>query len=342
MSEEKTLNLSWDICLKLTVLIVFLYFLYLIKNLAIWFIFALVLAILFNFPIDFLERKRIPRVLATIIVYFGLLAILAFFFYKTAPVFLSEIKQFSSNLPLYLQKVSPYLEKVGIRFVQDSQSFFSFLESNLEKAGENIFNALAAIFGGMGATLFIVFLAFFLSLEKNFLERVLSNFTPSRYQQYLFNLLPRVRKKVSGWFLSRVIGALFVGILSYLILRILNVKYAFILSMIAGILDFIPYLGPIIAGVIISLIVMITSFSQAIFVLVGFIIIQQLEGNLLIPLLSKKIIGVPPALVLVALIIGAKLWGFLGAILAVPLAGILVEFLKDFLKKKKEEEAVVL
>ena len=341
MAEEKTLNLNWDICLKLSVLVVFLYFLYLIKDLVIWFIFALVLAILFNFLIDFLEKKKIPRVLSTIFVYFGVLTILGFFFYKTAPIFLSEIKHFSSDLPLYLQKISPYLEKIGIKVIQDSQSFFTLLENNLEKAGENILSALAAIFGGLRATLFIVFLAFFLSLEKNFLERILSNFIPSQYQQYLFNLLPRVRKKVSGWFISRVIGVLFVGLFSYLVLRILGVKYAFILSVFAGMLDFIPYVGPLIAGVIITLIVMISSFSQALFVLISFIIIQQLEGNLLIPILFKKIVGVPPALVLIALVIGAKLWGLLGAILAVPLAAVIFELIKDYLKlKKKEKEEV--
>ncbi len=338
MSEEKKLNIDWDVCLKLTVLVVFLYFLYLVKDIVIWFIFALVLAILFNFPIDFLERKKFPRVVATIIVYFGILIILSFFFFKTAPVFLLEIKQFSSNLPYYLQKISPYFEKIGIRIIENPQSFFSLLENNLEKAGQNILNALSVIFGGMGATLFIVFLAFFLSLEKNFLERILSNFAPTRYQQYLFNLLPRVRKKVSGWFLSRIIGVLFVGIISYLVLMILNVKYAFILSVIAGLLDFIPYIGPIIAGIIITFIVMIISFGQALFVLISFIIIQQLEGNLLIPILQKRIIGIPPALVLVALIVGAKLWGFLGAILAVPLAAVIFELIKDYLKLKRKEE----
>ncbi|GAI03263.1 unnamed protein product, partial [marine sediment metagenome] len=137
-----------------------------------------------------------------------------------------------------------------------------FLENNLGKAGENVLNALVTIFGGVTATLFIVFLSFFFSLEKNLLGGILSNFAPARYQKYVFNLLPRIRRKVSGWFISRVVGALFVGLLTYLVLTILDVKYAFVFSLIVGILDFVPIIGPIIGTVIIIPIVMIDSFTQ--------------------------------------------------------------------------------
>lgn len=84
------------------------------------------------------------------------------------------------------------------------------------------------------------------------------------------------------------------------------------------------------------------SITKALFVLAAFALLQQIEGNLISPLLTKKFVGLPPILVLLALAIGGKLWGILGAILVIPLAGILYEFLRDFLKKRKEEKAVVL
>jgi len=194
------------------------------------------------------------------------------------------------------------------------------------------------IFGGIKDTIFVVFLAFFLSLEKNLLERIFTSFAPKRYESHFFNLLPRVKKKVNGWFISRLAGVLFVGLVSYLVLTILNVKYAFVLSVVAGILDFIPYVGPLIAGIIISLIVMMSSLNQALFVLVSFIIIQQLEGSLFLPILFKKFAGIPPTLVLIALIIGGMLWGFLGAILAIPLAAVIFELIKDYLELKKKDK----
>jgi len=95
-------------------------------------------------------------------------------------------------------------------------------------------------------------------------------------------------------------------------------------------------------GILIFLTVFLDSISKAIFALFAFVLIQQIEGNILTPILTKKFIDLPPVLVLISLAIGGKLWGILGAILAIPLAGIIYEFLKDFLEKRKAEEEVII
>lgn len=338
MFEEKTLNMNWNFCFKITATVILLYFLFTIRELLVWFIFALILSILFNFSIDFLEQKKIPRILAAMIIYFGLLTIIGFFLYKVAPVFLLEIKQFSSDIPLYFQKISPFLEKIGVGFLQDSRNFLSLLENNLEKAGQGVIDALIAFFGGVKTTIFIISLSFFLSLERNFLEKIVANFAPIKHRERIFNLLPKVKKQVSGWFLSRIIGVLFVGSLCYLFLSFLETRHAFIFSFVFGIFDFIPVIGPLVAGAIIVLTVMADSLPNAFFVLLGLIIIQQIENNFLFPVLFKKFIGLPPSLVLMALAIGGTFWGFLGAILAVPLAGIIFEIVEEYLGLKKQDE----
>ncbi len=334
--EQKTLTISWESILKVSLAIIGLYLLYLVKDIIVWFVFALIIGILFSFVIDFLEKKRIPRIAGAIILYFGVFAVLSFFIYKTAPVFLSEIQKFTQNLPLYLQKISPFFEKLGVETFKNTENLTKIFQQSLGKAGENVFSALFALFGGLWATLFVVFLAFFISLEKNFGERVLNTFS-LRHKNYLLRLWQKSKEKVSGWFISRVIGALFVGGLTYLILRILNVQYPFMLSLMAGILDFIPIVGPLIAGLIIAFIVSLNSLFQAGFVLVAFGIIQLLENNLLFPILFKKLTGLPPVLVLTAFAVGAKLWGVLGAILAIPLAGVIYEVLRDYLTKMKKD-----
>ncbi len=340
---EKKLNVDWDFCLKITAVVIFLYFLYLLKNIIIWIVFAIVLAMLFNYIINFLEKKKIPRVVGVIITYFGLFSIAGLFFYWAAPVFLEDLKIFARNLPEYLGKISPVLEKAGIKFLSQPDSLFTILQSNLEKAGEGLVNALSVIFGGIQATLFIIFLAFFLSLEKDFLEKFLANFSPGKYKSYLFHLLPRAKKQVNSWFISRLIGMFFVGLLCFVVLEILNVEYSFILGLFFGITDLVPIIGPIFGGVIIAILVMMDSVTKALFVLAALIVIQQLEGNVLFPILFKKFAHLPPALVLIALVVGAKLWGLLGAILAIPLAGIIFELIKDYLnikRKRKEKESL--
>ena len=335
MAEEKTLNLSWDFFLKVSVLVISLYFLYIIKDIVIWFIFSIVLAILFNFLIDILDKKGIPRIISAIFVYAFVLFLVGLFFYATAPIFLSEIQQFINNIPSYFQKLSPFMGKVGVTLFHGSNSFNNF-EGTLNKAGEGIISALSVFFGGFQAAIFIIFLAFFLSLERNFLEKLLANFSPAKYKPYLFNLLPRVKKRVNGWFITRVMGMIFVGLLTYFSLGILDIQYSFLLGMVAGVFDFVPMVGPMIAAIIIVLIAAMSSLEKAVFALLIFMIIQQLENNLLFPLLFRKFIGVPPSVVLIALAIGGELWGLIGAILAVPLAGVIFELIKDYLKIKKE------
>jgi predicted PurR-regulated permease PerM len=338
MEQQSILNINWGTIFKICLAVICLYIVYLIRDIVVWFIFALVISILFNFLVDPLEKKRIPRVVGATVSYFGIFVLLSFFIYKTAPILLSEIKGFTQNIPQYLQQISPLLQKFGILAFRNTQSLIETLEVNLDKVGGNIFNALFSIFGGVFSTIFIISLAFFISLEKDLAERILITFSPSGHHEYLRYLLERSKKKVGGWFISRIIGVLFVGVATYIILKIFNVEYAFILSLLACIFDLVPIVGPILAGLIITFIVALTSLFQALFVLSSFIIIQILESNLVLPLLFKKFVGMPPALVLVALAVGGKLWGILGAVLVVPLAGIIFEVLGNYLERKKGTE----
>lgn len=337
MDQQAALNISWRTIFKLSVAIVSLYVLFLIKDIIIWFVFAFILGILFNFLIDILEKKRIPRVVAVIVLYLGVFALLSFFIYKTAPLILSEFKEFSGNLPQYLQRVSPIFEKFGVEAFKNMDVFTETVQVNIEKASGNIINALFSIFGGVSSTVLVITLAFFISLEKDFVKRLLNVLSPPRYKEYLLKLWGRAKRKVSGWFITRIIGAVFVGSAGWLILSIFNVKYSFTLGLLAGILDLVPIIGPLIAGFFATVIVALNSPLQALFVATGFIAVQQIENSLLLPVLSKKFIGLPPVLVLVAFAVGGKLWGLAGAILAMPLAGVLFEIFKDYLARTKIE-----
>ena len=338
MNQESILNVSWGSIFKVCIAVMSLYILYLIRDVVVWFIFALVISTLFNFLIDSFEKKRIPRIATAIFLYSSIFILLSFFIYKMAPMFLSEVKEFGQNIPGYFQQVSPILEKFGIQIAQDTESFVSNLEIGLGRTSQSVFNALFAIFGGVFSTVFIISLAFFISLEKGLVEKILINFSSIKHHKYLRYLIERSKKKVGAWFISRIIGMFFVGVLTYFVLRVFNVNYAFILSLLVAIFDFVPMIGPILGGLIVTFIVALSSPIQALFVLIAFVIIQILESNLLLPLLFKKFIGIPPSLVLISLVVGGKLWGILGAILIIPLVGIIFEVLNDYLEKSKKME----
>jgi predicted PurR-regulated permease PerM len=342
MNAERVLDISWGTILKVVTAAILFYIIYLVRDILILSIFALIISILFNPIIDFLQKRKIPRVVAVILVYIGIFGIISVLMYSLASLFIVEIQRFSQVFPEYFEKVSPPLKSLGIKAFEDIESFIEFLNKSAETIATSFLGAVSAIFGGIFATIYVVTIAIFLSLEEKGVEKTLTFLFPKKYEVYVLNLWERCQKKVSGWFLGRILASVFVGGVSYFAFLILDVKYPLTLGLLAGVLNFIPVIGPIITGVLVFVIISLSSLLKAIFALVAFTLIQQLENNILTPLLTKRFVDISPVIVLISLVIGGELLGILGAILAIPLTGILSEFLKDFLAKRREEKPIVL
>jgi predicted PurR-regulated permease PerM len=336
MAEEKTLDISWETILKIFLALISFYILYLVRDILMYFFVALVISILFNPAIDFWQKRKIPRMISAIFVYLAIFGILGSVIYFLAPIFISEIQQFSQFFPQYFEKIAPPLKGLGIKAFESLENFIDLWQKELLKISANIFSAIASIFGGIFSAITILAISFFLSLEERAVERIIGLLSPKKYENYILNLWQICQKKVTSWFGARIFCCIFVGLASYFVLRLFNIKYSLLLALFSGIIDIVPILGPIFAGFIIVIIALFDSWLKTIFVIAAFVLIQQIEGNILTPLLTKRFLGLPPALVLVALLIGGKLWGILGAILAIPLFGIFFEFSREFLEKRKE------
>jgi len=338
-NQEHALDISWESILKVALAGVIFYVLFLVRDIVIWFFFALIISVLFEPAIGFLKRFHVPRVMGVIFIYLTFFTLLAFSIYFTAPLFVTEIKQFSQLIPQYFESISPLFKELKIEALQNVESFTQALAGNLEKISSSIFDALATFFGGVASAFFIISIAFFLSLEERGVERVLRLLAPKKYEDYILALFDRCQAKVSGWFGARILACLFIMVASFVVFFLFKIKYAFVLAFLAGILNFIPFLGPAITGILLILFVGVAdSWMRALIVLVAFIVIQQVENNIISPILTKKFVGLPPVLVLVSIIVGGEIFGFLGAIFAIPVFGILYEFIREFLEKRKEEE----
>jgi predicted PurR-regulated permease PerM len=342
MEKNSLLDISWGTLLKISFLIVIFYILYQVKDILVWFLSAAIISIILNSPINFLRKLKIPRFIAVILVYVTLLGCFVVLVYFISPLFVGEIKKFSQNLPRYFEALSPFFNTLEINIFQDVETFVNTVGKSLEKITANILNSLFLVFGGVFAFIFILFSAIFLSLEEKWLEKTFALFFPPEYEDYSLSLARRCQKKVSSWFLSRIVACIFVGILTYLTLLIFNVDYPLSLGLLSALFNFIPVVGPL--GMVFLFFTFIgpANLFKAVLVVIVFTLIQQIENNILTPILSKKFVDLSPVLVLLSLTIGGILFGFLGAILAVPLAGIISEFLKDFLRKKRQEEKQVL
>ena len=338
MNGNQTLDISWGTIFKIGITFLTFYILYLIRDILIWSIFALIISVLFSPAIDFLQKRKIPRSIATAFVYIFVFGFLGLLIYWTSQVFISEIQQFTQLFPQYFEKFAPPLKELGVQTFESFETFTQSFQEWLIKASANIFSSVSAIFGGIFTTLTIFILAIFFSLEEKGVEKTIDLFVSKERQADILNLWKSCQQKVAGWFGARILACIFVGVLTYLALYLFKIDYPLTLASFAGLTNIIPIVGPIIAGIVITILASLDSLTKALLVLIVFILIQQIEGNILTPILTKRFIGLPPVLVLISLMIGGKLWGILGAILAIPLAGIIYEFLKDFLTKRKRVE----
>jgi len=128
------------------------------------------------------------------------------------------------------------------------------------------------------------------------------------------------------------------GIFAFLWLTILGLQFALVLAFVAAVAELIPIFGPIIAGITAVAVAVSTEPTSTVFLVGGgFLVLHELEANLIYPLVVKKVVGVPPLLVILALIAGGELAGFLGILLSVPVAAAFQEFISDVQKKKQRE-----
>ncbi len=334
--EKSVLDITWGTIFKFLLAVVGVYFLYQIADILVLFLFALIISIMLNPAVSLVRRLRIPRSVAVIAIYFGFFGILSFAIYLGVPGLADEVSEFYYSVPEYFERISPVMQKLGVEALESADSFLELLRDSSDAIAAGVFNALIVIFGGLFSAIFVITMAIFLSLEGNVVEKTIGKLAPAEKRTQALSLWKRARNQVSNWFLGRVLAGLFVGVLSYIVFYLFDVNYALLFALIAGLFNFIPYIGPVVSGGIFFVIISLTSLEKAVFVLIAFGIIQTIESSVITPLLSRRFMGVSPVLVLIAIVIGGALWGALGAFLAIPILGILFEFFKEYLDRSKD------
>ena len=184
----------------------------------------------------------------------------------------------------------------------------------------------------------IIVLSFYFALQDTGVDDFLRLVMPVKYEEYSVDLWKRSQKKIGLWMQGQILLSVIVGVLVYLGLLIIGIPYALLLSVFTAIAEIIPVFGSLIAGAV-AVIVAYSDGGVPLGLIVAglYIVVNQFEANLIYPLIVKKIVGIPPLLVIVALIAGYTLAGFLGALLSVPVAAAVLEFITDFDKRKRRE-----
>mgnify|MGYP001583023894 CR=1 FL=1 len=342
-------------------LIFLTYLLFVLKDIVLVIITAVVVASCIEPFTLWFWKKGIPRVVSVIVVYALLFGIFVGAFYMFVPPLLRDTSEFLSSAPQYLDSISLWnplgetqieqskttatdvaldIENSRTVVINDKgnlsiQGIISGLNEAITNVSAGFVHSASSVFGGAISLILIVVLSFYLAVQEDGVEKFLRIVVPRKREDYVLDLWKRTQTKIGLWMQGQLILAIVVGLLVYLGLMILGVRNALLFAVLAALLETIPLFGPIIAAIPAVAAAYVDNGASAGFIVVGlYLIIQQFENHLIYPLVVKKIVGVPPILVIISLLIGFKLAGFLGILLSVPLSSMLVEFLDDVQKRK--------
>lgn len=325
-----------------------------LQNLVLIVLTAIVFASAVEPAVSWFMRYRFPRALAVATVYLSVIGSLFFVVYLFLPPLLEETQKFASALPQLVETLN--LESLRtslgtnplIQNATDAVSNASLSETigqfqdAVSTTGQGAFRALAGVFGGLVSFVLIVVLSFYFAVQETGVDDFLRVVTPVKHQKYVIDLWKRSHHKIGLWMQGQLVLSLIMGVLSYLWLTILGVPYALIISLVVAILELVPFFGPIMSGVIATAVAFSSGgIETGLLVAGGFVILHQLESNLIYPLVVRNIVGVPPLLVILALIAGGQLFGFLGILLSVPIAAALQVFVTDIQREKERQLAAM-
>ncbi|HEC32923.1 MAG TPA: AI-2E family transporter [Candidatus Kaiserbacteria bacterium] len=343
-AKQLVVNITTGTIIKAILLVVLFIALFYLKDLVLVILTSVVIASAIEPATRWFVKYKFPRLVAVMIVYLLFLTFLLGFFYFFLPPVLSEVINFLAVLPDYLDKFdssSPFQESVllGTQSVVDTFSIANIitgLRTLFSNVSESFLATITLVFGGVFSFILIIVFSFYFAVQETGIDDFLRVISPVKYQKNIINLWRRSQVKIGLWMQGQIILAVIVGVLVYLGLMILEVRYALLLAVIAAVFELIPVFGPILSSIPAIMIGFVDGGATAGLLVIGlYIIIQQFENHLIYPLVVTKVVGVPPLLVILALLIGAQLAGFLGVILAVPIAAVIQELVSDIQRKKE-------
>ncbi|HZZ99255.1 MAG TPA: AI-2E family transporter, partial [Candidatus Paceibacterota bacterium] len=244
--------------------------------------------------------------------------------------------QVSSSLESAQQHAPNYLD-----FLSELQNVLDGISTYLQQASQSVVGLLVNIFGGIFSFLAILIISFYLSVTKKGIETFLGSVVPEKYEGYVIGLWKRVEVKVGKWFQGQLLLGLIVGLITYVGLSLLHIKFALLLGLAMVVLELVPMVGPVLGAIPAVFLAFLQSPTLGLWVVVFYIIVQQLENHILVPLILGKTLNLNPVVVIIALLIGEQLAGIPGMILSVPVATIIVEMLDDLARQKESRRANV-
>jgi predicted PurR-regulated permease PerM len=287
--------------------------------------------------VNLMERIGLPRTVSVILIFLASLLVVILIVYTIVPLLIMEVNNVFSgagqaslgglNVLMNLkasQSASTLISKISSQFIGNTASPLDFFS-----------NAI----GSFGLAVAVIVSSFYLTIGRDGVERFLEIVVPPDYEEQTMRVYARARKRIGSWFRMQLLLSLIMGFTVWGGLTILGVKYAFLIAIVAAIFEVVPFVGPILSGALAVVTALLTSTTLAFYTLIFFILAQQFESNILVPMLSRRTVDLHPVIVIGALLMGAEIGGILGIIISVPAAAVFQEVIYEWSDKKRPATA---
>ncbi|RLC32672.1 hypothetical protein DRH13_01420 [Candidatus Woesebacteria bacterium] len=322
----KKIEISHKTIIFTVLFLISLTFLYFIRDIIIQFFVALLVMTILNPLVARLSKFKIPRALSIIVVYILTLGIVGVALAGIIPPLVDQTTTFVNNLPEYIENLA--VPNIIVEPVIN-QLFSTLGELPVQAA-----KATISIFSNLLNVIFVLIFAFYLLMARSKQDEQLDMFFGKERSKRIAKIIDALEVKLGGWARGQLALMFLVGLITYVGLRLLGIPYALPLAILAGLLEIVPYFGPILAafpaviiGFSISPLIGIATTALA-------FLIQQLENYLIVPKIMEKSVGVSPVVILLALMIGFKIAGPMGSLVSVPVFITLQVFVKEYVGSK--------
>lgn len=342
MAEPQKVHISTDIVWKTVLILLALFFLYIIRDVIVLLFVSVILVSAMEPAVDYFQKKKIPRTLTVSIAYILFLAVIGVGISFLIPPLIAQIRELSQNFSQYAAKIESFLGPFN-DFIQTNHinlgttHFLGNLGDSLSYFTGNIFSETIGFFSGLISAVVVFSLAFYMSAKENAIISFIISVVPIKHKEYAKDLTERIKHKIGRWLLGQIFVMLIIFILDAIGLYLVGVPYALILGIFAGLMEIVPYIGPVISGIPGVILGFLVSPATGFLAFLVYFVAQQFEGNVVVPLVMKKAVGLNPITVILVLLIGAKLAGILGVILSIPVATAISLFLADIMESRNEK-----
>lgn len=326
----------WSV-VKLLLVLLLIVALYLIRDIILLILTAIIIAFIFTPLVDWLEKKKVPRLLTTILIYLFILLVVVGLIIPLGPVLSHEVSTLLQKLPDYYDKLNQYFSISDKSWDQIARSFFINWINTPGAATKGLFGILGTVLGGVVATLLVFVISFYLTLQRQTLQEVGKKILPKKYHAAVGRMVDLMQKDVGGWAQGLLIIAVMVGILNYIGLLAVGVKFALLLAVLGAMGMIIPWVGTWVASILAVLVALLQSPLQALIIAIYYLLVQEFTGHIVFPKLMQRTVGLDPIVVIVVALIGARLGGAIGLILAIPILTIIIILVKEYLRIKQEK-----